>query len=870
MSSDSHFVGIDFGTSNSTVARYDPRTGQAEVILNTEGEAKTPSMVYFGQGETLVGKPVDELIEDAAAEPEQRGDIFQRTQISIKRRLVNPKRIFLPGGRIVTPVEVAAEILKKLKRDAEEGHFHEAIKRAVITYPAEYDPVQRDVIKKAGIAAGFEEVALLAEPVAGALAYARAGLNVGSRVLVYDLGGGTFDLAVLDNEDDETFQVAMEPRGMERCGGDDFDLALYRYCDEIAKKELGRPILSEGDVDLKFLRLCRRRKENLSWRDKGEFSSLLSTNNGPVRFKLDIDRDTFEDLIDPLIEDTVRLTGEIIARANAGGQELDSVVLIGGSSRVPLVLRRLGETLPVNPLGFDKKDVAVALGAAHYANVRWGEPEDVPTDPRLKQYKEAVQAAVAEGRLNKVKADRLEVLAGQIGLREEQVARVERRVLGSPKRDVLFRQYRQAVEKAWEDGKLYELEIAWLNVFAADMGLDEAQVAACEREVLGANRDEVLGQIQVQPEPLKATGFGPLRTLAGHSDAVLSVAFGPDGRFLASGGADHAVTGWNVHEGRSVGTLAGHSGWANSVAFDPDGRVLASGGFDKEIRVWALSGGEMLHALDHGDWVFSVDISHVDRFLASGGADGEVKLWDLETGKMLRSLAGHAHWVLSLGISPDGRTLVSGGADNMLRVWNLETSEPVHAFEHPDWVHAVGLGPDGIFAATGCEDGTVRTFNVQTGKLICTLAGHPGPVLSVAISSDRRLIASGGAEGKIRIWNFDTGELLDILSGHSGAVTSVAISPDGQLLASGSHDRAIRLWQKTQPAELAKPPVIPIAPPPPRPPDGPPAPPIQSPGRPDPPPPPPGTRPRVVPGGGPPPPPPPGPPRPVGPPRPPS
>src|SRR5215207_10536072 len=174
-------------------------------------------------------------------EKARREEVFQRTIMSVKRNLLSPPRIALPGGRFVRPVDVAAEVLKKLKRDAEEGHFHEEIKRAVITCPAEFNVLQRRKIEEAGRMAGFDEVELLEEPVAGALAYSRAGLNVGKHVLVYDLGGGTFDLAVLENEG-ESFEVAMDPRGEEKCGGDDFDEQLYWHCDEVAREKFGRPI----------------------------------------------------------------------------------------------------------------------------------------------------------------------------------------------------------------------------------------------------------------------------------------------------------------------------------------------------------------------------------------------------------------------------------------------------------------------------------------------------------------------------------------------------------------------------------------------------------------------------------------------------
>ena len=137
----------------------------------------------------------------------------------------------------------------------------------------------------------------MGEPVAAALAYAHTGQSVGNYPLVYDLGGGTFDLAVLARED-EGFHVALEPKGIARYGGDDFDRALYDYCDEIAQQRLGRSISLTSTIDLEFVRLCKRRKENLSLHPQATFSSLLPSQNGAVQFKHTVDRGTFESLIE--------------------------------------------------------------------------------------------------------------------------------------------------------------------------------------------------------------------------------------------------------------------------------------------------------------------------------------------------------------------------------------------------------------------------------------------------------------------------------------------------------------------------------------------------------------------------------------------
>ena len=796
-------IGIDFGTTNSSVAWYDHRTGDAEVILNAEGQAKTPSVVHFDEKEAVVGEPVENLLQDISTNKARREEVFRRTVASIKRNLLSPPRIALPGGRYVKPVEVAAEILKKLKRDAEEGLFHEEVTRAVITCPAEFNVLQRQKIEEAGRLAGFREVALLEEPVAGALAYARAGLDVGGHVLVYDLGGGTFDLAVLDNEG-ESFHVAMEPKGMERCGGDDFDLALYHHCDEVARESLGRPISLTGAVDLSFLRACRRRKESLTFQERGRFSNYLASENGPVLFEHEVDRRTFEGLIGEYVETTARLTEEILKQADARHHEVDTVVLVGGSVRVPLVVKTMQETLPVSPLGFDKRDVAIALGAAHYTNIRWApqrratKPEpatEIPKATQLDRYHAAVEETFADGKLSKVEADRLNALVGQLGLSKQQVVEVERRVMGNSKEGILFQQYCRAVEMVWSDGKVNELEVRWLDALTGELGLNPAQISYAESKIMGDPKEKMLAHQGL--EPSRATeNLEVAHTLTGHSGEVNSVAFGPDGQILASGASDHTVRVWNAGSGRPLGTPIRHMGGVSSVAFGPDGGLLASGGFDKTVRVWKLPNGEPFHTLNHPDWVFCVAFGPDRKIIASGDADKGVALWSLETGSLVRTFVGHSHWVLSVAFGPDGRSLLSGGADKTVGVWNVETGASLHTFEHPDWVRSVVFGPDGTFVASGCDDGMVRLWEPQTGELLRAIAGHSGAVLCVAASPDGRLLYSGGFDGKVKVWDPRTGEPLHVLSGHSGGVGSIASSSDESLLASGGHDHVIKTWRK--------------------------------------------------------------------------
>jgi actin-like ATPase involved in cell morphogenesis len=371
MSGHSPYLGIDFGTTNSSMAWFNPKTNQAEIILSEEGEQKIPSLVYYGEGGVIVGSQVESILDDLKdSDGEERRNEMLRIVPSIKRNLITPPSIPIPGNRDVRPVEVVAEILRKLKRDAEKGHFNEEVRRAVITYPAVFDATQRKKIVEAAKLAGFHEVEMAAEPVAAAIAFAKAHQNISKGVLVYDLGGGTFDLALVVRDEDDSFRVAMETDGDPACGGDDFDQALYDYWDKQAQKELGRPISpTTGAIDQPFLKQCRRRKENLSVREQASFSSFLPGSH--KRFEPKIDRTTFHGLIRDRVEKTVRKTAAMMKQAKDKGLKVESVVLIGGSSRLPLVQDMLKSALQIEPRTWMHKDVAVALGAAYYAQQIW-------------------------------------------------------------------------------------------------------------------------------------------------------------------------------------------------------------------------------------------------------------------------------------------------------------------------------------------------------------------------------------------------------------------------------------------------------------------------------------------------------------------
>lgn len=362
MSSQIPKLGIDFGTSFSSMSWVDPETGKAEIILNAEGELKTPSVVYYGRDEVLVGAPASVEFTDrmALSSEVERVTAAQRYICSIKRNLLRPPVIALPERRTVRPQEVVAEILRKLKRDAETGHFHQPVRQATLTVPAAFDPEQRTVIESAARLAGFDEVKLLDEPVAAAIAFAREGQQVGDNILVYDLGGGTCDLAVLQRCNDGRFESALPPAGDASFGGEDFDQLLYEYCE-------GQGFtVTRGYLDQVFLSVCCRAKEQLSFASN---ATIRHISAGASK-ALSITRATFESLIHEHIDRSLRQVSAMMRQATSYGVAVDTVALIGGSARIPLVVEGLTRCMKENhiagePLHFNKQDVAVALGASY-------------------------------------------------------------------------------------------------------------------------------------------------------------------------------------------------------------------------------------------------------------------------------------------------------------------------------------------------------------------------------------------------------------------------------------------------------------------------------------------------------------------------
>ena len=355
-------VGIDLGTTNSVVAVMEG--GEAEVIANAEGSRTTPSVVAFKGGEVLVGEIAK---RQAVTNPDN-------TVASIKRHIGTDHKIDI-DGKNYTPQEISARILMKLKRDASE-YLGQEVTEAVITIPAYFDDAQRQATKEAGEIAGLEVLRLVAEPTAAALAY---GLDKDEdqTVLVFDLGGGTFDVSVLEISDG-VFEV-QATHGDSQLGGDDWDQVVIDWMVETFKNENG--------IDLSTDKMARQRLKEAAEKAKIELSSsqqtsinlpfLTATDAGPLHFEQTLTRAKFNELTADLL---ARLKGpfeQTIKDAKVPVGDIDHIILVGGSTRIPAVQELVKDLTGKDPHKGVNPDEVVAVGAALQAGVLKGDVKDV-------------------------------------------------------------------------------------------------------------------------------------------------------------------------------------------------------------------------------------------------------------------------------------------------------------------------------------------------------------------------------------------------------------------------------------------------------------------------------------------------------------
>ncbi|OYT46255.1 molecular chaperone DnaK [Thermoplasmatales archaeon ex4484_6] len=352
-------IGIDLGTTNSVVAVMEG--GQPVVIPNREGARTTPSVVGITKkGERLVGELAK---RQAVANPEN-------TIASIKRKMGQKTKVKM-GGKSYTPQEISAMILQKMKEDAEE-YLGEKVTEAVITVPAYFEDAQRQATKDAGRIAGLEVKRIINEPTAAALAY---GLDKEDdlTILVYDLGGGTFDVSILQIGGG-VFQVK-STSGNNHLGGDDFDRRVMEWIASEFKKEHGIDLLKDRQAVQRLKDASEKAKIELSGTPTTQISLPFITqgDDGPLHVEMELTRSKFESLISDLVDKTIRPLKQALKDAKLEPSDIDKILLVGGSTRVPLVQKKIKEVLKKDPTKNINPDECVAIGAAIQAGVLSGE-----------------------------------------------------------------------------------------------------------------------------------------------------------------------------------------------------------------------------------------------------------------------------------------------------------------------------------------------------------------------------------------------------------------------------------------------------------------------------------------------------------------
>ena len=344
-------LGIDLGTTNSALAVMEG--ADPEIIVNAEGERTTPSVVAFDDGERLVGKPAK---NQAVKNPDE-------TIQSIKRHMGEEDYSVTLDGEAYTPEQVSAMILQKIKRDAEE-YLGDDVEKAVITVPAYFNDRQRQATKDAGEIAGFEVERIVNEPTAAAMAY---GLDDESdqTVLVYDLGGGVYEVVATNGDND--------------LGGDDWDEAIIDYLADEFESEHGVDLREDRQALQRLTEAAEEAKVELSSRKETRINLpfIATTDDGPLDLEQKLTRATFESLTEDLIDRTVGPTEQALEDAGYDKGDIDEVILVGGSTRMPQVQDKVGEMTGQEPKKNVNPDEAVALGAAIQGGVLSGDVDDI-------------------------------------------------------------------------------------------------------------------------------------------------------------------------------------------------------------------------------------------------------------------------------------------------------------------------------------------------------------------------------------------------------------------------------------------------------------------------------------------------------------
>jgi hypothetical protein len=737
-------LGVDFGTS-TTVAVLSGPDGRPRPLV-FDGTELLPSAVCADEhGTLLVGR---DAVHAARAYP---GGYEPHP-----KRSVDDGTLLL-GGKEFPVSEVFAAVLRRVAAEAERV-AGAPVPGAVLTCPAGWGSRRQAVLAGAAVSAGLPAPRMVAEPVAAGCSFAgmAGAAPPGARLLVYDLGAGTFDASVVRSTG-EGFEVLAE-HGLPDAGGLDIDAAIaghlgavYAQRDAAAWQRLARP---ETPADRRaahaFREDVRIGKEMLS----RTASTLLHV---PI-FDDDalLTRVQLEQLALPILERTMRATQTALRESGVAPGELAGIFMVGGASRMPLAATLLHRRLGVAPVVVERPELVVAEGS-----LLAGSSLTAPVIPAPAAAVTPAPAVVVEAPAPVAPVAPMTPMA--------PVAPPRRRS-----------------------------RLLLAGALAAVVAVAAVTVTAVLWNGRDSHSDAATSAGSWSGDGAAAGSGSPLlRVLTGHTGEVTGLAFLPGGTQLASESNDATLRVWNVLSGTATGPFtSGRGGYC--VAVSPDGRTIATGGnADHSGRLWTVAGDNTVTLTGHQQWIHAVAFSPDGNTVATASFDDTARLWDVHTGKQKSVLQGHTASVYDVAFAPDGRTIATGSADGTIRLWDPASARTLRTID-TGWtgVSSVSFSPDGKTLAAvgyGNSSGGIKLFDVASGAQPSPTI-EPETTFEVArYSPDGRHVAAAAAD-EARIYDPSAGTRLLTLTGHTKKVMSVAYNFDGSVLATGSEDQTIRLW----------------------------------------------------------------------------
>ena len=287
----------------------------------------------------------------------------------------------------------------------------------------------------------------------------------------------------------------------------------------------------------------------------------------------------------------------------------------------------------------------------------------------------------------------------------------------------------------------------------------------------------------------------PVKTLKKQSASILSLAFKPDGKELASGSEDKTCVLWNFPEGTIFNTISGYTHGVQAVFYTPEGTYFCTGS-NKYIKIYTPGGEYVNTYAGPATYIWSLSYNALTNNIVAGSYEKNIRVVDFTTGKLSFSFMGHLKNALAVAFSPDGKLLASGSLDQTVKIWNMDSKKTIHTFAgHSGNIYSVLFTPDSKKVISASNDNSIRIWDVESGKNVMNLSDHIEGVSCLALSPDGNYLISGSYDTNIKLWELSTGECIYTFSGHSEAVNAIAFHPEGKYFVSGSSDKTIVIWE---------------------------------------------------------------------------